>query len=158
LNTTTFDVFTTGRADSGGRIVGIDFGQNEKGTAFGNLELKSSTGQIFIGDLNAVGAKGHGLTSGRLIVGEAGNTFDCTDDQKTIMVRTRTSGRTVRFFGDNNLKTRSDQGTDFVANKIKFLSTPGLVAAGTNVEGGVDKHRIQFSTPDGGHVTINGDS
>lgn len=156
LNTTTFDVWTSGRSASGGRIVGIDFGQNELGTAFGNLELKSSTGQIFIGDLNAVGAEGRGATSGRLIVGEIGNSFVCSDDQKTIMVRTRTGGRTVYFKG-SNLASRRNQGTDFVANRIIFRTTPGLIKPSLNAEGGVSKHAIQFSTPDGGHVTIKGD-
>lgn len=147
-NTRTFSIFTSGN---------IDFGQNEKGTAYGNLSLLSSAGQIFIGDLNAVGAKGAGGTSGRLIVGEAGNTFAQSATQKRIMVRTRTGSRVTKW-DDGTLKSFTDQGVDFVANRINFRFSPARVAPGTNVASNLSKKRIQFATPSGDGVTIAGSS
>lgn len=148
VNTPTFDVFTSGN---------IDFGQNEKGTAFGNLNLLSSAGQIIIGDLNAVGAKGKGSTSGRLIVGDPANTFASSNTQKRIMVRTRADGR-VANFDNGTIKAFLDNGADFVANRINFRWNPARVAPDTNIDGKLSRHRIRFATPTGDHVTINGDT
>lgn len=148
VNTPTFDVFTSGN---------LDFGQNEKGTAFGNLTLLSSAGQIIIGDLNAVGAKGKGSTSGRLIVGDPANTFASSNTQKRIMVRTRADGR-VANFDNGTIKAFLDNGADFVANRINFRWNPARVAPDTNIDGKLSRQRIRFATPTGDHVTINGDT
>ncbi|MFN0012415.1 MAG: filamentous hemagglutinin N-terminal domain-containing protein [Phycisphaerales bacterium] len=126
-NSPTFQIATTGP---------ITFGQNEKVTAFGNLQLLSNAGAITVGDLTAIG--GPGGTSGNLIVGEAGTT--------ATNVLTRAAGR-VASVGSAAVATSTDLGVDFVGTSITFVTAITQMGTGP---------APLYSTPTGDMVLVNG--
>jgi len=110
FNGANFSVFTSAAG-------GINFGQNEKILALGNISLLASgSGRIIIGDISAAGTTPG--SSGTITVGEAGNA-----NVNPIQIRERVASVTLSFIG-NMLTATADRGVDFVGTSINFAFRP----------------------------------